>query len=345
MNNNLSTNLVDWYTLNQRDLPWRKNNDPYRVWVSEIMLQQTQVDTVIPYFERFMETFRTVEQLATAPLENVYALWQGLGYYQRAKNLQKAAKEIMQNGFPNSYEELLNLSGIGPYTASAIASIAFNIPKGVVDGNVLRIISRLYDLEDNIALNKTKSKYQNIVDELIKDVNPSYFNQGLMDLGATICKPKNPLCTKCPLNIYCLAYKNNRQNLLPVNIKKIKSTEKNYLVALLQYKDRYFLYKEQEGKLLENLYKFPQYDVSSPHAFIDIFQQQYHVNIVLDHYISKIKHVFTHQVWHLNIYHGYFMEQPPFPLYNLIEINALAISTAHKKVLNEFLKTEDYHLT
>ena len=170
------SDLLNWYAINKRDLPWRHTNNPYFIWISEIMLQQTQVATVIPYYEHFLETFPTINDLANANLEDVYKCWEGLGYYSRARNLQEAAKTIQNqfNGiFPHTYEEILSLKGIGPYTASAISSIAFQIPKGVVDGNVLRIFSRIYNDSSNIALEKTKKHYQTLCDTLISKEDPS----------------------------------------------------------------------------------------------------------------------------------------------------------------------------
>ncbi len=188
------------------------------------MLQQTQVSTVIPYYLKLIHRFDTVEKLANANIDEVYKYWEGLGYYSRARNLKEASIQIVQDYndiFPSSKEELLKLKGIGPYTASAISSIAFEKEEGVVDGNVLRIISRLYNKEDNIALQKTKNDYQEIVNQLIIGCTPSYFNQALMDLGATICTPKNPKCENCPVQSQCEGYQKHTQNRLPINIKKI----------------------------------------------------------------------------------------------------------------------------
>lgn len=196
--------LTDWYKASGRDLPWRRTKNPYNIWISEIMLQQTQVDTVKGYYERFIKAFPDTKTLAAAEDDAVFKLWEGLGYYRRAKHLKEAAAYIEnENGgiFPNQYETLLKLKGVGNYTASAVASIAYGIPKGVVDGNTLRIISRLYNRQDNIALEKTKKEYQRIMDWMIEDTDASDFNQAMMDLGAMICTPRKPDCGHCRLQL------------------------------------------------------------------------------------------------------------------------------------------------
>lgn len=334
----LEKNLVAWYQRYHRDLPWRKTKDPYAVWISEIMLQQTQVQTVIPYYQNFLAQFPNVQSLANANLEEIYKCWEGLGYYSRARHLQAAASQIMTEYhgiFPDTYEELLTLKGIGPYTAAAIASIVFGKPKGAVDGNVLRIISRIYQSEENIALPKTKQHIQSICDKLISEVDPSAFNQGMMDLGATICKPRQPLCEKCPLQTDCLSYHNHKQERLPVNIKKVNRQTINYITCLISYEEQYFLFKPTSG-LLANLYALPQYEVESPHSFEAAFYQDYQEEVEIYRYLKDVKHVFTHRTWQMHVYLARFLKKPHLPLYNLQEISTLPISTAHKKVIKSF---------
>lgn len=326
--------LINWYSQSKRDLPWRKTNNPYYIWISEIMLQQTQVNTVIPYYENFIASFPTINALANAPIEKIYKCWEGLGYYSRARNLQIAAQMIMEkhNGiFPNSYETILTLKGIGPYTASAIASIAFQIPKGVVDGNVLRILSRVDNNYENIALEKTKKAYQNRMNELIFKDDPSSFNQALMDLGAMICKPKNPHCEKCPIKTHCLAFKNNKQNILPINIKNLKNKEINYITCLIEYDNHYFIIKNDAG-LLDGLYGLVQFDVDSPRSFEALFKDTFNEDIEIYEYIKEVKHVFSHRTWKMQVYKARFLSQPQIKLYSMQEINELPIATAHKKI-------------
>lgn len=221
----MQNNLINWYHQYHRQFPWRETENPYFIWISEIMLQQTTTEAVIPYFNRFLTTFPTITDLAIASLEDVYKLWEGLGYYRRAKHIHETAKIIVHqyNGiFPNTHKEILALKGIGPYTAGAICSIAYHMPTPAIDGNVLRIISRQYLLKDNIAETKTQKHITSIVAELLMGYDASAFNQGLMDLGATICRPLNPKCDQCPIQKTCLAYQNNQQKVLPINIKNIK---------------------------------------------------------------------------------------------------------------------------
>lgn len=326
--------LLNWYYIHQRDLPWRKTNDPYKIWISEIMLQQTQVATVIPYYKNFIDTFPTIQDLANANLEKVYKCWEGLGYYSRARNLQEAAKSIMEihkGVFPNSYNDILELKGIGPYTASAISSIAFNYPKGVVDGNVLRILSRIDLSFENIATDKTKKLYQKRVDNLISKTDPSSFNQALMDIGATICKPKKPDCHLCPINNHCKAYQEGKQNILPINIKKLKNKEIHYMTCFIEYENQYFLIKNEPG-LLDGLYGLVQFDVVSPRSFEELFKEKYNEDIEVYEYVKDAKHVFSHRTWRMQVYKARFLKQPQLKLYTKKEIEELPISTAHKKL-------------
>ncbi len=333
---NFQNNLIQWYEENGRDLPWRHTKDPYAIWVSEIMLQQTQVDTVKPYFLRFIETLPTVESLANAEEDVAFKLWEGLGYYRRIRHMQEAARDIVENYqgvFPKTYDTILKLKGIGNYTASAISSIAFGIEKGVIDGNTLRILSRIYNRQDNIALDKTKKAYQLLMDELIAGCDPSAFNQGMMDLGATICTPRNPKCEQCPVKDQCVANANHTENILPVNIKNTSKTDIYYITAILKKDNRYFMIKNEEG-LLQNLYAFPQFEVESPISFEEAFYDEYGFEIRLYEYCKEIKHVFSHRIWHMNVYLGEILttDTEISNLYDEITLDELPISTAHRKV-------------
>lgn len=211
-------NLIQWYQLHKRNLPWRDINDPYKTWISEVMSQQTRIDTVIPYYHRFIEAFPNVKKLADADRQKVLKLWEGLGYYSRCRNLHHAANEIMDrfNGqIPSEYDEIISLKGIGPYTASAVLSIAFGKKYAVVDGNVLRVLSRFFGITDDIRNQSTKSRIQQHADDLIPAKNPGDFNQALMELGATVCKPAQPECNNCPLSVECQAYKTAQTDRIP----------------------------------------------------------------------------------------------------------------------------------
>ncbi len=255
----LSKQLSIWYEENRRDLPWRRTRDPYAIWLSEIMLQQTTVRVVIPYFERFLIAFPTVESLAKAPEARVTALWSGLGYYSRARNLHQAAKQIEKlKKFPDSYATLLTLKGVGPYTSAAIASIAYGESVAVVDGNVTRVISRLFDLSADVGIKKTQREIQLLATELINGQNPSTHNQAMMELGATICVPKNPCCILCPVSSYCKAFENGTQLLRPVKSGKKKQVPWVWSIKLLEKNGRIAMTKSDNGTpWLKGTWVFP----------------------------------------------------------------------------------------
>ena len=340
------TQLIDWYHQHGRKLPWRQTKNPYYIWVSEIMLQQTQVDTVRNYYTRFIERFPDTASLAAADEDSVFKLWEGLGYYRRAANMMKAAQMVEEDyhgTFPDNYEDILKLKGIGSYTASAISSIAYGIPKGVVDGNTLRIISRIYNRQDNIALDQTKKTYQEVMDTLISGASPSDFNQAMMDLGAMICTPKKAKCDICPVSDFCDAHQAGTVNLLPVNIKKRTKTDIEYITAVIKYEDKYFMIKNPDG-LLQNLYGLVQYEVESPAAFEDYFYNEYGLSLRLTEFGKTIKHVFTHKVWIMNVYYGEITDNikhiHPDKNYGLFThqelVTQLPVSTAHQKALRCF---------
>ncbi|WP_081526868.1 A/G-specific adenine glycosylase, partial [Streptococcus pneumoniae] len=211
--------LLAWYDENKRDLPWRRSKNPYHIWVSEIMLQQTRVDTVIPYYERFLDWFPTVESLATAPEESLLKAWEGLGYYSRVRNMQAAAQQIMTDfggQFPNTYEGISSLKGIGPYTAGAISSIAFNLPEPAVDGNVMRVLARLFEVNHDIGIPSNRKIFQAMMEILINPDRPGDFNQALMDLGSDIESPVNPRPEESPVKDFSAAYQNGTMDRYPI---------------------------------------------------------------------------------------------------------------------------------
>ena len=214
--------LLNWYDANKRDLPWRRDRDPYRIWVSEVMLQQTRVDTVIPYYERFMERFPTVRHLAEAPEEEVLKCWEGLGYYSRARNLQAGARQVVElygGVVPDDKAAISSLKGIGPYTAGAILSIAYNKPEPAVDGNVMRVMSRYFLLEDDIAKPSARTKIERLAASIIPEGRAGDFNQAVMELGALVCTPKSPGCLLCPVLAQCAGRAAGRERELPVKSK------------------------------------------------------------------------------------------------------------------------------
>lgn len=256
-----SKTLTHWYSNNKRELPWRQTQDPYYIWLSEIILQQTQVAQGLPYYSKFTEEFPTIFHLANAEESQVLKLWQGLGYYSRARNLHATAKYISNelNGvFPNTYKDLLKLKGVGDYTASAIASIAFNKVEAVVDGNVYRVLSRYYDIDTPINSSKGAKVFKELAQTLIDKKNPADFNQAIMEFGATQCKPQNPNCTKCPFMDSCIAFNKNKINILPVKIKSAKAKKKHFNFLVIIDSNNNTILEKREGKgIWQNLYQFP----------------------------------------------------------------------------------------
>lgn len=258
---------MQWYEHNHRTLPWRDTRDPYKIWLSEIILQQTRVAQGMPYYSEFVKNYPTVEDLANASEEKILRLWQGLGYYSRAKNLHKCAKYVKENlngSFPSTYVQLITLPGIGKYTAAAIASFAFQEPVAVVDGNVFRVISRIYGVFDDISSNKGTNKFHEIANELLDIGKPDIYNQAIMEFGALHCTPKSPSCEDCPFSSMCYAHVHNAQGNLPVKTKKVK-IKKRYFHYLVLHHNNELALKPRIGKDIWNgLYDFPLVELAQP---------------------------------------------------------------------------------
>lgn len=258
---NFKNRLIIWYSIHKRELPWRETKNPYDIWLSEIILQQTQVKQGLPYYEAFIKKYPTVFDLAKASEESVLKLWQGLGYYSRARNLHTTAKYValeLNGEFPDNYKALIKLKGIGDYTASAIASIAFNEVAAVVDGNVYRVLARYFGIDTPINSTLGIKEFKQLASSLIDEQHPATYNQAIMDFGAQQCKPKNPDCTICPINASCAALQKNLVDVLPVKLKKTKVTTKyfNFLVCI--DKNKNILFEKRVGKgIWQNLYQFP----------------------------------------------------------------------------------------
>ena len=279
--------LLNWYSKNKRELPWRKNTNPYYIWISEIMLQQTRVEAVKPYFLKFIKEIPNIESLANIEEDRLLKLWEGLGYYSRAKNLKKCATVLKENNYtlPSSYEELLKLPGIGFYTAAAIASIGYKEKISAVDGNVLRVTTRLLNSTMNINEEKNKKQIQSILNQIIPE-NSGDFNQAMMELGATICIP-NPRCNICPLKELCLGYKTGNMWKLPIKNKKVNKTVENNNVIIYLCGKELAIEKRPKTGLLSSLYGFPIKN-----------------NISVDNatYLGEYKHIFTHKIWNNKVY-------------------------------------------
>lgn len=299
--------LINWYEANKRDLPWRQTSDPYLIWISEIMLQQTQVNTVIPYFENFKTKYPTVVHLAEAAEQEVLKDWEGLGYYSRARNLHSAVKEVVSkyDGIvPNDLKELGDLKGIGPYTRGAIASIAFNQPEPAVDGNVMRVLSRVLLITDNTSDAKTRRLFEEIIYKIISQKDPSSFNQGLMELGATVCSPRIPNCLHCPVREQCKAFDQGVQTDLPIKNKAKKQRVEQYTLVLLRNNsgDIAIEQRAKEG-LLANMWQFPMVrtDQIKEEKLEEWFYGAYGVRIKQQVKHLEFKHIFSHIIWDLTV--------------------------------------------
>lgn len=294
---------MDWYQTAHRHLPWREDPIPYKVWISEIMLQQTRVDTVIPYFHRFLSELPDIQALAEVEEDKLLKLWQGLGYYSRALNLKKAAQVMVEKysgHIPQGSKELLALPGIGPYTAGAIASIAFQQPVSAVDGNVLRIVARLTASRADIADAQTKKDTESVIETLIPQERPGDFNQALMDLGATICLPNgSPKCEICPVQEFCQAYLQNLTLEIPVKVqKKIRNTEKR-TIFILHNKGRVALRKRGPKGLLRNLWEFPNVVGLLTENQCKAALEEMGFKVQGLKALGPSKHIFTHLEWHM----------------------------------------------
>jgi len=301
------TKLLEWYEQHHRQLPFRESCDPYKIWISEIMLQQTQMETVLPYYKRFMATFPTVFELAQASEHEVMNLWQGLGYYARARNLMKCAKVLAAdyNGeFPKDYKAALKLPGIGPYTAGAVLSIAFNQRIPAVDGNVMRVLSRLFNMQADISVPKNKRLFVKKAEETMTE-NAGDFNQALMELGALVCLPKNPKCGSCPLMENCIACERSLQSRLPVKKKKIKNKKLHVAVGIVRNGNTILMTQTSEN-LLKGLWGFPIAEGETPMKAKENLWLSLKDKIKLEKKIlkeiGKDSHVFTHKTWKMTLY-------------------------------------------
>lgn len=319
--------FLTWYHKEKRNLPWRATNDPYAIWISEIMLQQTRVETVIGYFYRFMEQFPTIQDLAEAEEQKLLKVWEGLGYYSRARNLKAAAQQIVvefDGKMPNSIEEIRSLKGIGPYTAGAIGSIAFGLPEPAIDGNVMRVVSRLFCIEADIAKASSRRPFDEAMRTIISPDEPGEFNQALMDLGSRICTPTTPKCEECPISQYCLAYAENRQTDFPVKSKKAKPKDVYYIAGAIEDQGSFLLVQRPETGLLASMWHFPLVEVTKEQyealqrtwakeeqLQLDLIAEEDALEIFPDlpvvwqkRHFGEITHIFSHLKWHVLLFYG-----------------------------------------
>ncbi|GGJ61061.1 A/G-specific adenine glycosylase [Anoxybacillus voinovskiensis] len=341
--------LIQWFEREQRELPWRKETDPYKIWVSEVMLQQTKVDTVIPYFQQFMEQFPTLEALADADEEKVLKAWEGLGYYSRVRNLHAAVKEVKERyggKVPDNVEHFSKLKGVGPYTTGAVLSIAYGIPEPAVDGNVMRVLSRIFLVWEDIAKAKTRTLFEAIVRAIIARDHPSYFNQALMELGALICVPRKPACLLCPVRSHCRAFHEGVQEQLPVKTKKAKGKEVDIVAAVVvDEKGRVLIHKRDSDGLLANLWEFPNCEVVSENRrqqLESFFLERYGVSVTLQFPFAALQHVFSHLVWNIVAYYGTIVgdvsETDRLKLVSEEELQQYAFPVSHQRLWEEYQK-------
>ena len=336
----LTAPLLLWYDAHRRVLPWRETVTPYRTWVSEIMLQQTRVSAVIPYFERFMAELPTAEALANIPEERLFKLWEGLGYYSRARNLQKAAKIVCEQfggKLPETSAELTALPGIGAYTAAAIASINFGEAVAAVDGNLLRVAARVSGCGDDVTDAKVRREFQRRLDAVIDRKRPGAYNQAMMDLGATVCLPNGaPLCEVCPARGFCEAYRQGLTEILPVRGAKKQRRAEERTVFLIKRGGTLAVRTRPDTGLLASLTEFPNVSGNLDEAGAAITLAQWGLTAKRIEPIGAAKHVFTHIEWQMK---GYFAEvtgeNDGFRYVTRGELDALAIPTAFKKFTAE----------
>ena len=329
--------LLTWYDENKRDLPWRRSNNPYHIWISEIMLQQTRVDTVIPYYERFLDWFPTVKDLAIAPEERLLKAWEGLGYYSRVRNMQEAAQQIVaefEGEFPHTYEGIFSLKGIGPYTAGAIASIAFGLPEPAVDGNVMRVLSRLFEVNLDIGIPANRKVFQTMMEMLIDPERPGDFNQALMDLGSDIEAPVNPRPEDSPVKEFSAAFLHGTMEKYPIKAPKKKPVPV-YLYGLIiqDAQGQFLLEKNETSGLLAGFWHFPLievgefpddeqlslFEIAENQVSFDLspkesFEQDY--DVVVDWqsvHFPQIQHVFSHRKWQIRLLYGQVVNATEMP--------------------------------
>ena len=342
---NFLTTIYKWYNINKRDLPWRKDRDPYKIWLSEIILQQTRVEQGKNYFYSFVENYPTVNDLANAHEDEVLKLWQGLGYYSRARNLHASAKIIASqyNGiFPNDYKSILALKGVGPYTAAAIASIAFSLPYPAVDGNIYRVLSRYYGIETPIDSTAGKKEFQQLAEDLIQGQDPGMHNQALMEFGALQCVPKSPICENCPVADSCFAYKNGLISQLPIKEKKTKQRHRYFYYYLYDMGDSILLDKRSGNDIWQNLYQLPLIEHKKALSDSELLEADHpvkHLQVNIKNISGQKKHVLSHQIIHAKLIYlevqSNFNNPSPLIRVNKKDISKFAVSRLVEQFLHD----------
>jgi A/G-specific adenine glycosylase len=337
-----SNKLIGWYEQNARDLPWRHTENPYFIWVSEIMLQQTQAVTVIPYYDRFIQTLPTIHDLAHCDESLLMKLWEGLGYYSRVRNMQTTAKEILtkhQGVFPSTYADLIRLKGIGEYTAGAILSIAYHQKISAVDGNVMRVLSRYFAIDADIALETTKRQLIDLNNTLLDDDQPHQYTQAIIELGATLCTKRLPKCDVCPVAENCMARAQHIEHLLPVKAKAKAKKEYHFVTFILEDESGKFVVEKVTDNLLKGLYLLPQVEADElPYALEELASNGY--DVLFTQPLGLYKHVFTHLIWYMDVYYAKIQSSSAHTTVTSFE--DVAMATAHKQIILKEKKDVKY---
>lgn len=334
---NFSKSIINWYHQYHRDLPWRNTQDPYLIWLSEIILQQTRVKQGLPYYQKFVESYPTVFEFAKADIQEVLRLWQGLGYYSRARNMHETARYIsneLQGKFPDNYKQLLKLKGVGTYTAAAIASFAYGEEVAVLDGNVFRVLARYFGIATDIASSQGQKEFSALAQELLPAKQSAVYNQAMMEFGAMLCSPQKPNCMYCPLQGDCVAFAQNRVAELPVKIKKIKQKERffNYILFINEEGEIALQHRQQKG-IWQGLYEFYLLESEEPIEYEQLIGKLPIVvseSMVLEEAVQDFKHVLTHQIiqtrfWKVKILPNFEARKyfPQLSFYQIEEIKKL----------------------
>ena len=299
-----STKIIDWYQKNKRELPWRQEVNPFLIWLSEVILQQTRVNQGLPYYLKFVRNYPTIKDLANASEEKILKDWQGLGYYSRARNLYAAAKTIVKKHkgrFPATFQEILNLKGVGPYTAAAISSLAYNLPHAAIDGNVQRVIARVFGIKKAVNNSAGKKEIEEVLEKIFDKKRPGDFNQAIMEFGALCCKPKQPLCNGCIFELDCFARKNNFIEVLPVKEKKVKIKPRYFIYIVPRMGKNEFIVKRIGNDIWKNLHEFPLIELDKPlhnpdEKKIKLLLRKKRWKYKITHISSEYKHVLTHRI-------------------------------------------------
>ncbi len=334
-----SEKLISWFEKNRRDLPWRRHKDPYATWVSEIMLQQTQVSTVIPYFEKWMSRFPNLETLAAASLDEVIKMWEGLGYYSRARSLHAGAGEILEKfggAVPDDPLKLATIKGLGPYTVGAICSFAFHRKTAAVDGNVIRVLTRYFNLSEDVAKSSTQKNLRLIAEEILPDSRHWLFNEGLIELGATVCQRK-PLCFKCPLNNSCKSFRLGNQADLPFKSTRIQIEKLHRAVLVIRCEERLLIKKVEEGQVMSGLHEFPYFELTDQRIDQKSLLENFPRPLHFLQWLPQETHSFTKYratLFPALLGSNDLFEMEGFEWVESSEIASRPFSSGHRKILN-----------